>query len=233
MLEKIKKLLVKYSHAWTLLYFFIYMAWFMWLEKTVTPDSAYTNIHVKFDDMIPFCEWFVIPYLLWFVYVVVVVGFVFFTSRKEFYQASAYLFIGMSMCLLICTLWPNGQDLRVEEFTNDNILTSLMSIVYHADTNTNVFPSIHVYNSIAAVIILCKSHKLKNMTWIKVAAGVLSVSIILSTMFLKQHSVIDVLGGIVLSAIMYVPVYGIDWANVKVKKPVKQVVTDDDKAHML
>lgn len=237
MLEKIKKLLVKYSHAWTLLYFFIYMAWFMWLEKTVTPDSAYTNIHVKFDDMIPFCEWFVIPYLLWFVYVVVVVAFVFFTSRKEFYQASAYLFIGMSICLLICTIWPNGQDLRVEEFTNDNILTSLMSIVYHADTNTNVFPSIHVYNSIAAVLILCKSHKLKNVTWIKIAAGILSVLIILSTMFLKQHSVIDALGGIVLAAVMYVPVYGVDWANVKVKKPVKksvnQVVTDDDKAHML
>ena len=158
--------------------FFVYMTWFMWLEKTVTPDSAYTNIHVKFDDMIPFCEWFIIPYLLWFVYVVVVVAFVFFTSRKEFYQASAYLFIGMSICLLICTVWPNGQDLRIEEFTNDNILTSLMSMVYHADTNTNVFPSIHVYNSVAVVVMLCKSHKLKNVTWVKIAAGILSILII-------------------------------------------------------
>lgn len=237
MLEKIKKLLVKYSHAWTLLYFFVYMAWFLWLERTVTPDSAYTNIHVKFDDMIPFCEWFVIPYLLWFVYIVVVVAFVFFTSRREFYRASAYLFIGMSICLLICTIWPNGQDLRVEEFTNDNILTSLMAIVYHADTNTNVFPSIHVYNSIAAVIMLCKSHKLKNVTWIKIAAGILSVLIILSTMFLKQHSVVDVLGGIALAAVMYIPVYCIDWSSIKVKKTVKSsskpAIAKEDNTHIL
>ena len=235
MLEKIKKLLVKYSHAWTLLYFFVYMAWFMWLEKTVTPDSAYTNIHVKFDDMIPFCEWFVIPYLLWFVYIVVVMAFVFFTSRAEFYKASAYLFGGMSVCLLICTLWPNGQDLRVDEFANDNILTSLMSMVYHADTNTNVFPSIHVYNSIGAVIILCKSHKLKNANVLKISAAVLSVLIILSTMFLKQHSVIDALGGIVLGAIMYVPVYAIDWASIREKRAVKSaktVVIEEDNANI-
>lgn len=221
MLEKIKQFFIKYSHAWTLLYFFVYMTWFMWLEKTVTPDSAYTNIHVKFDDMIPFCEWFVIPYLLWFVYIVVVMAFVLFTSRSEFYKASAYLFGGMSICLLICTLWPNGQDLRVEGFANDNILTSLLSIVYHADTNTNVFPSIHVYNSIGAVIILCKSHKLKKARIIKIAATILSVLIILSTMFLKQHSVVDALGGIVLGAIMYIPVYGIDWASVRAKRTVK------------
>lgn len=237
MLEKIKKLLVKYSHAWTLLYFFVYMAWFMWLEKTVTPDSAYTNIHVKLDDMIPFCEWFIIPYLLWFVYIIVVMAFVFFTSRDGFYKASAYLFIGMSVCLLICTIWPNGQDLRVEEFTNDNILTLLMSIVYHADTNTNVFPSIHVYNSIGAVVILCKSEKLKNMTWLKVVAGIFSVSIVLSTMFLKQHSVIDVLGGIVLAAVMYIPVYGIDWASIREKKAVKSAskpaVVKEDNTHIL
>ena len=191
MLGKIKPFFVKYSHAWTLLYFFVYMAWFMWLERTVTPDSAYTNIHVKFDDMIPFCEWFVIPYLLWFIYIVVVMAFTFFTSKEEFYKASAYLFGGMSICLLVCTLWPNGQDLRVEEFVNDNILTSLMSIVYHADTNTNVFPSIHVYNSVGAVLILYKSHKLKNANILKISAGVLSILIILSTMFLKQHSVVD------------------------------------------
>ena len=237
MLESIKKFIRKYSHAWTLLYFFVYMSWFMWLERTVTPDSKYTNIHVTFDDMIPFCEWFVIPYLLWFAYIVAVVAFVLFTSKSEYYKASLYLFGGMSMCLLVCTLWPNGQDLRIEAFTNDNICTQLMQIVYHADTNTNVFPSIHTYNSICAVVILCKSEKLKNIRWIKIAAGILSVLIILSTMFLKQHSVIDALGGIALAAVLYLPIYGIDWATVMAKREakhaMKKVVADDDKGHIL
>lgn len=221
MLEKIKAFSNKYSHAWTLLYFFVYMTWFIWLEKTVTPDSAYANIHVRLDDVIPFCEWFVVPYLLWFVYIAAVMAFTLFTSRSEFYKASAYLFGGMSICLLICTLWPNGQNLRVEEFTNDNIFTSLLAIVYKTDTNTNVFPSIHVYNSIGAVIILCKSHKLEKARIIKISAMILSTLIILSTIFLKQHSVIDVLGGIALGAIMYIPVYSIDWAGVKVRRIIK------------
>ena len=221
MLEKIKAFSSKYSHAWTLLYFFVYMTWFIWLEKTVTPDSAYANIHVRLDDVIPFCEWFVVPYLLWFVYIAAVMAFTLFTSRSEFYKASAYLFGGMSICLLICTLWPNGQNLRVEEFTNDNIFTSLLAIVYKTDTNTNVFPSIHVYNSIGAVIILCKSHKLEKARIIKISAMILSALIILSTMFLKQHSVIDVLGGIALGGVMYIPVYSIDWAGVKVRRIIK------------
>lgn len=228
MIKNIKNFFIKYRHAWTLLYFPIYMMWFTWLEKTVTPDSSYTNIHVYLDDLIPFCEWFVVPYVLWFVYIFVVMAFVLFTSREEFYRASAYMFIGMSMCLLICTIWPNGQDLRVEEFTNDNILTSLMGFIYHADTNTNVFPSIHVYNSVGAVILIYKSHVLKKYTWIKISSVILSILIILSTMFLKQHSIIDALGGLALAAIMYIPVYAVDWAKIRAKKFLKSAVTEEN-----
>lgn len=204
----------KYSHAWTLLYIFLYMPWFMYIENTITPDTNFTNLHVAFDDMIPFCEWFIIPYLLWFLYIPVVVLLVLFTSRKEYYYACAYLFIGMSMCLLICTLWPNGQDLRVDSFDHDNVLTGIMGFIYQADTNTNVFPSIHVFNSIGAFIIVCKSSVLKNKTYIKVLSGILSVFIILSTMFLKQHSVVDVIGGIILGLLMFLVVYCVNWEKV-------------------
>lgn len=231
MLGKIKAFFIKYHHAWTLLYFPVYMMWFTWLERTVTTDTSYTNIHVYFDDLIPFCEWFVIPYVLWFVYIVVVMAFVLFTSRKEFYKASIYMFAGMSMCLLICTLWPNGQDLRVDEFAKDNILTSLMGFIYSADTNTNVFPSIHVYNSVGAVILISKNYILRKYNWLKISATILSILIILSTMFLKQHSVIDVLGGLALATLMYIPVYAVNWprvaARVREKRRAKVLVTDN------
>lgn len=55
-----KALIKKYSHAWVLLYFIFYMQWFTWLERTVT--TKFTVIHLDFDDYIPFCEIFVIPY---------------------------------------------------------------------------------------------------------------------------------------------------------------------------
>ena len=212
----------KYSHAWTLLYIFIYIPWFFFLEKTITPQSDFTNLHVAFDDAIPFCEWFIIPYVLWFAYIPIVMAFELFTSKKEFYYASAYLFIGMSVCLLICTLWPNGQDLRVESFANDNFCTKIMKFIYTADTNTNVFPSIHVFNSVGAFVIICKSELLKKKTWLKICLGILSVSIILSTMFLKQHSVVDVIGGVCLGIAMYVLVYVVNWSKVFAKN-VKEI----------
>lgn len=224
-----KAFLKRNSHAWTLLYFFLYMQWFMWLENTITPDTSFTNLHVALDDMIPFCEYFIIPYLLWFLYIPLVLAVIFFTSRKEFYQASAYLFIGMSICLLICTLFPNGQDLRIEHFERDNIFTDIMGIIYEADTNTNVFPSIHVFNSVGAFIILCKSSLLKNKKWIKVCSGILSILIILSTMFLKQHSVIDVIGGIILGALMYIIVYVINWSRVVSGNAKKEKQIDGSK----
>ena len=229
MLTKVKDFMKKYSHCWTLLYFPIYMIWFTWLERKVTPNSDYTNIHVYVDDLIPFCEWFVIPYVLWFVYIAGVMAFILFTSRKEFYEASAYMFIGMSMCLFICTVWPNGQDLRVQEFTSENILTSIMGFIYHADTNTNVFPSIHVYNSVGAAILIFRSHILKKYTWVKASSVILSTLIIMSTVFLNQHSIMDVFGGLILAALMYIPVYCVDWAKVREtvskKKVAKKSVT--------
>ena len=222
-----KEFFRKYSHAWTLLYIFIYMAWFLHLERTITPDSNFTVLHVAFDDVIPFCEWFIFPYIIWFIYIPLVVGFILFTSRKEFYEVSAYLFIGMSICLLICTLWPNGQDLRVEEFADNNFMTWVMDIIYRADTNTNVFPSIHVYNSVGAFIFLCKSEKLSGKVGVKVASAVLSILIILSTMFLKQHSVVDVIGGIVLSIFMYGIVYCVSWERIFCKSEKVEALNEN------
>ena len=62
-----RKYYEKYKHLWILLYFFVYMAWFNYVEKTVT--THFHVIHVPIDDYIPFCEYFVIPYLLWFPFV--------------------------------------------------------------------------------------------------------------------------------------------------------------------
>lgn len=214
MIERIKEFVKKYSHVWTVSYVLIYMPWFLWLESTVTPDSQYYNIHIWLDDIIPFSEYFVVPYLLWFLYVPISMGYIALKSRDEFYKASAYLFIGMSICLFICTIWPNGQDLRIENLDIDkNIFTQLVGYIYHADTNTNVFPSIHSYNSFAIFMMLFESKHIsgKFRMPVIIGAGVLTALIITSTVVLKQHSIVDAIGGVVLGVIMYGLVYRVNW----------------------
>ena len=103
------KLIKKYSHAWVLLYAFLYMPWFLWLERTVKTD--FSVIHIELDDKIPFMEIFVIPYFLWFAYIFVTVAYFFFRDRSEFYRCTAYLFGGMTVCLLIYTIYPKQQNI--------------------------------------------------------------------------------------------------------------------------
>ena len=79
-----KNLLHKYRHAWILCYAFIYIPWFVYLEKTVT--SNYHIMHVRLDDFIPFNEYFIIPYMLWFAYVAGAVLYLFY-RRERLLQA--------------------------------------------------------------------------------------------------------------------------------------------------
>lgn len=202
-----KQFLLKYKHAWVLSYFFVYLLWFYILERSVTTE--YFSIHIWLDDYIPFNEWFIIPYYLWFIYIFTTVAYFLITSKDSFYKIASYLFIGMTICLIIYTIWPNGQDLRpnLNTLGRDNILISLVRKLYSVDTSTNVCPSIHVFNSIGACIAIHKSASLRKHKWIPVCSTILTVLICLSTMFLKQHSAMDVIAGISLSFVMYLVVY--------------------------
>ena len=201
----IKELFDKYHHAWVFLYGFIYMPWFSWLEKHVT--SNYFVIHSVFDDYIPFIEIFIIPYLLWFVYFSGTVLYFFFTDKQGFYRICTLLITGMTLFLIICTIFPNGLNLRPSTFARDNIFVDLVRFIYRADTSTNVLPSLHVYNSIGCYIAIRNSQKLRQYKWVQNGSLVLTVSIVLSTMFLKQHSVVDVIAAIVMIYFIYQFVY--------------------------
>ena len=80
-------------------------------------------------------------------------------------------------------------------------------MIYKADTPTNVLPSIHVFNSLGACIAISHSNDLKKHRWIQISAYILAALIILSTMFLKQHSVTDVIAAVTMACIIYPFVY--------------------------
>lgn len=206
--NKAMKYLVKYKHAIpSLIYAVIYMVWFGYLERTV---KHYKLIHVALDDYIPFCEVFIIPYLLWFIYVAVVLLYFFFKDKDEYFKTCAFLFTGMTVFLIISTLWPNGQRLRPFILPRDNVFTRLVAMIYSTDTPTNLWPSIHVYNSLGCHFAIIKSRHFIKHRGIRFASLILCISIIMSTMFIKQHSVFDVTTAFIMAAIMYVLVYQSD-----------------------
>ncbi len=179
---------------------FIYLLIFFILEKINYDNYLYTETFI--DQHIPFIEVFVIPYLLWFPYIIF--GFIFFIlfDTKGFYRTCFYLFGGMYVCLFIYMILPNAQGLRVNLDLNQP-LQYLLSLIYNVDTSTNVCPSIHVYNSIMMYISLMKNDLFRNN---KVAVSLtltLTILICLSTMFTKQHAFIDGIFSIPLCLIFY------------------------------
>lgn len=205
MIMTIKKLIQKYKHAWVLLYALIYMPWFLYLEKHVTTD--FHVIEIPLDDKIPFVEYFIVPYLLWFAFIAVTIGYFFFADKAGYYKLTAFLFTGMTIFLIVSTLYPNGQTLRPVTFARDNIFVDMVKTLYKTDTPTNVLPSIHVFNSIGAYIAISHSEKLRSKKWIRYGAFILTVLIILATMFLKQHSIIDVITAGIMAVVMYQVIY--------------------------
>ncbi len=201
-----KEFYERYKHAIPLMvYAVIYCVWFVWLEhKVVNPPFI---IHMKIDDRIPFCELFVIPYFLWFAYVSAVVLYCFFCNKQEYFNTCVFLFTGMTIFLVISTLWPNGHHLRPYTMPRENIFSTLVAHLYRADTPTNLWPSIHVYNSIGAHLAVIHSPRLARNKKIRTGSLVLCISIILSTVFIKQHSMFDVMTAFIMASVMYAVVY--------------------------
>ena len=98
---------------------------------------------------------------------------------------------------------PNGLELRPHFFARDNVFVDMVRMLYQADTPTNVFPSLHVFNSLAACIAIYNSETLQKHCVISGASYVLAGLIILATMFLKQHSIYDVIAAFVLAYALY------------------------------
>lgn len=196
----------KYKHAIPLfVYFIIYIVWFAFLEKHVTTN--FHIVHMEIDDKIPFIPSFVIPYFLWFGYVSVTVIYFFFKDKQDYNKLCVFLFTGMTIFLIVSTIYPNGQLLRPTRFAETNLFTKLIASLYKTDTATNLFPSIHVYNSLGTHFAIARSERLSNKKWIRFGSFLLSTSIILSTMFIKQHSMFDVLTACGMAAVMYLLVY--------------------------
>ena len=211
-----KELFKKYWHACMLIYFIIYMPWFSWLNVYSPARPEAYEINSTLDTLIPFCEWFVIPYFLWFLYIAVGYVFLFFNNRNDFLRMCAFLYIGMTTCLIIYMVFPNYQLLRADyaALGRSNILIDSLKLLQSSDTYYNVFPSIHCLNSIGMNIALAKNAWCKKHPWIIAATTILTILICLSTVFVKQHSIVDAFAAVVLAIPLYFFSYSIPWNNI-------------------
>lgn len=173
-------------------YLVFYLSVFHWLEVNITVPEVWVHCHL--DDLIPFCKYAVIPYLAWFIWIPFTLFYLLWKApRADFWRLCLPLFAGMTIALAVYVILPNGLDLRPYRVYGSDIFARIVRLLYSTDTATNVCPSIHVFNSVTLMMAYYRSR------WMRPASAVLCLSIIASTVLLKQHSCIDVVMGILLA----------------------------------
>ena len=180
----------EFSHLKLMLFWPVYVLLFGALERDVFGDT-YTPVQIWLDELIPFCEWFVIPYIFWFFFLLFVHVYTLLYDIPSFRRLIVFMMVSYSGILLIYLIFPTCQNLRPAVFQRDNVLTRFMARYYEIDTNTNVCPSIHVAGSWAAVCGAWKSRHFSKRGW-RLAFVITAVLISVSTCFVKQHSALDV-----------------------------------------
>ncbi|MBE6885033.1 MAG: phosphatase PAP2 family protein [Ruminococcaceae bacterium] len=208
----------RFSHLKLLLgWVFYFLAYFI-TEKFI-PESTCYVIHSKLDDLIPFCEVFVIPYVFWYFLVFGSLLYFLLYNVSSFKKLMIFIIITQVTAMLIYIFFPNCQDMRPEEFTRDNIFTQSVGFLYSVDTNTNVFPSLHVAYSLAIASVWCKE-KDASLLW-KIFVVVAVILICLSTAFIKQHSVLDGFASLFMCLVIEIFLYR-DYYLKKFKKQTSE-----------
>ena len=186
--------------AFMALYLLLYLSAFNFLNTQI--HMPHVLVHCRLDDLIPFCKYAVIPYFAWFPWIPFALFVLLWKApREDFWRLCLPLFGGMTLALACYVILPTGLNLRPYYVPGSDIFARAVRFLYRTDPATNVCPSIHVFNSVTLLLAYYRSRifDAPRRRWMRPAAAVLCVSIVCSTVLLKQHSCIDVALGALLA----------------------------------
>lgn len=195
----------QFSHLKLLLAWFACLGLFF-LSELLVPTERCTPMHMFLDDWIPFQEIFVLAYVGWFLLIAGSLGYFLLYRVESFRRLQVFFIVCQLVAVVVYVAFPSCQELRPETFPRDNVLTRLVGLLYSADTNTGVCPSLHVAFSFGIA-----SAWLKEQTtpwWVRGGIVIACVLAALSTMFIKQHSAVDFFAAIPLSLLAEGIAYG-------------------------
>ena len=182
----------QYRHFWWLLFWPVYYLRYFIVELLNPAGAPCHVMHCALDDLIPVCEYFLIPYSLWMVVLLAMTFFTMIYDVDTFKKYMKFLAVTITVSTTVFIVYPTCQNLRPDSFERSNLFTWILGILYQIDTNTNVCPSEHVIGSMAilAAVYNCRYF---NTAWRRGLMTVFMILVSLSTVFLKQHSFLDVL----------------------------------------
>lgn len=153
------------------------------------------------DDKIPFTKCFIIPYYIWFLLIFAIPYYLY---KKDKDLLSKYI-ISYVVCAIVATIiftvYPSTVA-RPDYLPNNNILNIMVNIIYWVDNPPiNCFPSMHC--AISMLFILTISNSKQTKLHNKIIIILISILIMASTLYTKQHVFIDLVSGDIIMLLIY------------------------------
>lgn len=178
----------QFSHLLLLLGWVVYFGLYFLTENLIPAENCHP-IHCKLDGIIPFCEYFIIPYAGWYLLIVFSLGYFALYNVENFRRLQIFIIVTQALAMVVYIVYPSCQELRPAEFPRENVFSWLLGLIYQFDTNTGVLPSLHCAYSIGIASVWLKEKSVK--PWFRAFIVVFCLLVCVSTAFVKQHSVLD------------------------------------------
>jgi len=163
------------------------------------------------DTHTPFIKIFIIPYILWYAFILICLFYFYLRNKQTYYISLTSLIVGELICYAIYYFFQTTTPRPVID--GNDLLSTLIRMIYRNDEPYNCFPSIHVFTTSIMLVGILKSSFRNYVNVLLISIN--SILIILSTIFIKQHVILDVVSGIGLACLTY-PIFEIiykKWAE--------------------
>lgn len=167
------------------------------LLNTFTNGRETHSLLLGIDENIPFFPAFIFVYLT--SYIIVFMPYFFIREEKEFKKTAWAYIVTLMIGYFIFLIYP-VKMIRPEVLINGQLngfFSQITTWFYALDQPYNNFPSLHVAMSFLSAGACFKFNK--KYWWLFLWAGAIAIS----TLLVKQHYVLDVLGGAVLFGGVY------------------------------
>ena len=163
------------------------------------------------DLQIPFCEWFVIPYVLWFPYIIFTMVLAVMSGKKGFLHSCAIIYLSTFIPMTFCLFVPNGIPIELrpdfEALGRNNPAIWLVKFIYLVDSPPrNCMPSMHVSVSCALFFTILTNKQIPWRKWLIPGSFLLTALICAATVLIKQHSILDVYYGVIVAVSVFAAV---------------------------
>ena len=178
----------------------IYQVFIFFLTKPFIQDPYV--LESPLDNYIPFVPQFVGIYIFWYTMLFWVPYYIYTKNKDSFYKYTMTFVITTFIAGIIFVSFPNTV-IRANEL-GDDLSNKLVAVIYALDNpGINCLPSIHCLYSFLFIFAIFDT-KSNSPIWMKILITILSILVVLSTLFIKQHVIYDAIAAFAIGIIVWI-----------------------------